>query len=198
LIDTPPLNRGLAQPELMDLIRRSDLILLVVDLSTDPIEQLEDSVSCLVEHRIVPERLREQHTGQRRVTVIPVLVLANKNDDDSTDEDFAVLNELVGDDWSLLPVSGRTGRHLESLKQTVFKRLEIIRVYSKPPGEPADLSVPFAMRAGNSVEEFAAQVHQDFYDRLKSARVWGTGVHPGQVVSRDHILHDGDVVELRI
>jgi ribosome-interacting GTPase 1 len=44
----------------------------------------------------------------------------------------------------------------------------------------------------------AALVHRDFVEHLKSARIWGTGVHPGQSVGRDHVLHDKDVVELHL
>ncbi|MBN1659607.1 MAG: TGS domain-containing protein, partial [Anaerolineae bacterium] len=40
-------------------------------------------------------------------------------------------------------------------------------------------------------------VHKDFVTNLKSARVWGSGVYDGQVVGRDHLLKEGDVVELR-
>jgi ribosome-interacting GTPase 1 len=53
------------------------------------------------------------------------------------------------------------------------------------------------MERGGTVEEFARQIHQDFYEKLKAARVWGEGVYDGQTVGRDHILHEGDVVELR-
>jgi ribosome-interacting GTPase 1 len=45
---------------------------------------------------------------------------------------------------------------------------------------------------------FAAEVHQDFAAHLKSARVWGSGLFPGQAVGRDHVLRDGDVVELHL
>ncbi|MFQ5582951.1 MAG: TGS domain-containing protein [Calditrichia bacterium] len=41
-------------------------------------------------------------------------------------------------------------------------------------------------------------MHKDFAKNLKTARVWGTGVYDGQSVSREHILHDRDVVELHI
>lgn len=47
------------------------------------------------------------------------------------------------------------------------------------------------------MEEFAGKVHQDFFKNLKSARVWGSAAFEGQMVGRDHILRDGDVVELR-
>jgi ribosome-interacting GTPase 1 len=198
LIDTPPLNRDYVEPELIELIRRSDLILLVVDLQGYPIQQLEDTIALLQENRIMPHHLKDRYTEQRLLTFLPLLVLVNKNDDQSTDEDFEVLCELFEEAWPLLPVSATTGRNLERLKQVVFERLEIIRVYSKPPGKEPDLNAPFVLKKGSTVEEFAGKVHQDFLEQLKSARVWGSGVYDGQMVGRDHILHDGDVVELRI
>jgi ribosome-interacting GTPase 1 len=198
LIDTPPLNRDYVEPELIELIRRSDLILLVVDLQGYPIQQLEDTIALLQEHRIMPHHLKDRYTERRLLTFLPLLVLVNKNDDQSTDEDFEVLCELFEEAWPLLPVSATTGRNLERLKQVVFERLEIIRVYSKPPGKEPDLNAPFVLKKGSTVEEFAGKVHQDFLQQLKSARVWGSGVYDGQMVGRDHVLHDGDVVELRI
>jgi ribosome-interacting GTPase 1 len=129
---------------------------------------------------------------------MPVLVVVNKNDDARSDEDFAILQELLEEEWPLLPVSVTTGRNLERLKQVIFERLDLIRVYSKPPGKEPDLETPFVLRKGGTVEEFAGKIHQDFLQKLKSARVWGAAVYDGQMVGRDHILHDGDVVELRL
>jgi ribosome-interacting GTPase 1 len=198
LIDTPPLNRDFIEPEFLDLIRRSDLILLVVDLQTDPVQQLEDTIALLREHRIVPRHFQERYTEQRRLIFVPLLVLANKNDDENSDEDFEILGELLEDDWPLLPVSATTGRNLERLKRVVFEQLEVIRIYSKPPGREPNLSAPFLLEKGSTVGEFARKVHQDFFEKLKMARVWGSVAYDGQMVRRDHVLHDGDVVELRI
>ena len=198
LVDTPPLRKDFVEPELMDLIRRSDLILLVVDLQADPVRQLEDTIALLQEHRIVPCQLRDGDTEQRDLTFIPLLVLANKSDDEHSDEDFDIFRELLEDDWPLLPVSATTGRNLERLKAAVFERLEIVRVYSKRPGKDPDLGAPFVLRKGSTVVEFAGGIHQDFSKRLKAARVWGSTVYGGQMVGRDHVLQDGDVVELRI
>lgn len=198
LVDTPPLERDLFEPELMNLIRRADLILLVVDLQTYPIQQLEDTITLLEEHRIVPLRLKEHYGDHQRLTFKPLYVLVNKNDDEYSDEDFEVLQELVGAEWPLLPISAMTDRNLDRLKQVVFEQLGIIRIYSKPPGREPDFSAPFVLKKGSTLEEFAGKVHQDFVHRLKSARLWGSGAYDGQMVGRDHILHDGDVVELRI
>lgn len=198
LVDTPPLESDYADPQLLDLIRRSDLILLVVDLQTDPDRQLEETIAILQEHRIVPHRLRDRYTEQRSVTFKPMLVVANKADDESSDELFEVFRQLLEDEWPVLPISAMSGRNLERLRQAVFKRLEIIRVYSKPPGREPDLSAPFVMKKDSTVEEFARSVHLDFFEKLAGARVWGSAEFDGQMVSRDHVLQDGDVVELRI
>jgi hypothetical protein len=198
LIDTPPLDRDYIEPELIDLIRRADIALIVVDLQTFPIQQLEDTVAFLESHRIVGRQREEAYQDQGRVTAIPFLAVVNKNDDETSDEDFDVLCELLGDECPLLPVSAETGRNLDELRRVVYDRLELMRVYAKPPGREPDMSQPFVLEEGSTVEIFAGKVHQDFLVNLKSARVWGSGVFDGQPVSRDHVLHDGDVVELRI
>ncbi|MCB9422521.1 MAG: TGS domain-containing protein [Ardenticatenaceae bacterium] len=198
LVDTPPLNREYMDPELMNLIRHADLLLLMVDLQTDPMQQIEDSVAILQEHRIAPGHLREQLANERILYFVPLLVLVNKFDDESLDEDFAICCQLLEGEWPLLPISAETGRNLDQLRQRIFEQLNVIRVYSKPPGKEPDPTAPFVLEKGSTVADFAGQVHKDFLENLKSARVWGRDVFDGQLVGRDHVLHDGDVVELRI
>jgi ribosome-interacting GTPase 1 len=41
-------------------------------------------------------------------------------------------------------------------------------------------------------------VHRDFALHLKYARIWGTNKFDGQMVHRDHVLEDGDVIELHV
>jgi ribosome-interacting GTPase 1 len=198
LVDTPPLDREFVEPGLLSLIRRSDLVLLVVDLQTDPIQQLEDAATLLLENRIAPSHRREEHTGRHRMAFVRLLVLVNKYDDEDSADLFHIFCDLLEDDWPMLPVSARSGRNLERLKQVVFEQLEIIRVYSKPPGDEPEFQAPFVMNKGDTVEDFAAKVHRDFFENLKTARVWGSAEYDGQMVGRDYALSDGDVVELRI
>ena len=197
LIDTPPLTREHVEPELIDLIRRADAGLLVVDLQGDALGQLEEAASLLSERKIVPRHQRPEE-DERGVVYPPLLVLVNKCDDPAADGDFEAFCELLTGDWPLLPVSATAGRNLDEVRRRVFAMLEIMRIYSKPPGKKADTSSPFTLGIGSSVEQFAAAVHGDLRQQLKTARVWGTGVHDGQTVSRDHVLHEGDVVELRV
>ena len=125
-------------------------------------------------------------------------MLANKNDDDDTQENYEIFRELLEDDWPMIPVSVVTGRNMDQMKQAVVDRLEIIRVYSKAPGKDADLSSPFVLKKGSTVEIFAGKVHKDFTNQLKVAKVWGESVFDGQMVQRDHVLQEGDIVELHI
>jgi ribosome-interacting GTPase 1 len=198
LVDTPPLNRDYMDPELMNLIRHADLLLLLVDLQTDPMQQIEDSIAILQENRIAPSHLKEQISDLPILYFVPLLVLVNKFDDESFDEDFEICCQLLEGEWQLLPISATTGRNLDTLRQLIFDQLNIMRVYSKPPGKEPDKTAPFVLPMGSTVADFAGQVHKDFLENLKSARVWGSGAFDGQMVSRDHILHEGDVVELRI
>lgn len=197
LIDTPPLNEEHVEPEMMNLVRRVDIVLLVLDAQAYPIQEFEDALSLLEEYRIAPLHLGDEHEGEKGWSVKPFLVLVNKSDDESDDEDVEVLGELLGEEWTLLPVSAENGRNLDRMRRAVFDLLGIIRVYSKPPGQDPDRSAPFVLEKESTVETFAAEVHKDFLETLKRARIWGSDVYDGQMVGRDHVLHDGDVVELR-
>jgi ribosome-interacting GTPase 1 len=84
------------------------------------------------------------------------------------------------------------------LRSVLYQFLNVIRVYTKQPGKPPDLTSPFTCPIGSTVFEMAALVHRDFQEGLKSARIWGTGVYDGQSVGREHVLHDKDVVELHL
>jgi ribosome-interacting GTPase 1 len=88
------------------------------------------------------------------------------------------------------------GQGLEELRDALYHWLNVIRIYAKAPGKPADMKAPFTVPAASTLIEFAGRVHKDFTESLKSARIWGTGVFDGQSVGRDHVLHDKDVVEL--
>jgi len=200
LIDTPPINRDYLEPDLIDLIRRADLILLLIDLQADPLHQLEHTTALLAKKRILPLHRLDTYdkAAQERSFFIPLIVLVNKFDDQSYAEDYEICCELLEAEWPMLPISVKTGFNIDKMKARVFEQLDVIRVYAKPPGEEPDFSRPFTLDEGDTVADFAAKVHQDFYEKLKNARVWGSSAFDGQMVSRDYELQDGDVVELRI
>jgi len=98
--------------------------------------------------------------------------------------------------FKFIEVSAKTGAGFEKLPRVFFSQLGIIRIYAKPPGKPADMDEPFTMPAGSTVQDLANSIHRQLAEKLQSARIWGTGVHPGQNVQLTHVLHDKDIVEL--
>lgn len=198
LIDTPALSEEFLISELFDVIRNSELILAMVDLTADPFQQLEETMELLRQQRIFPRSQQGDRQATRRTAFIPIIVIVNKCDTDEALEDFQVFCDLLGGEWEIMPISTETGRNLDPLKEMIFDRLDIIRVYSQAPGKDPDYNSPFVLKSGSTVEDFARKVHLDFYENLKTARVWGREVFDGQMAGRDHVLVDGDVVELRI
>ncbi len=196
LIDTPPMSKAHLEAELPGLIHTADLIIVVVDLRSDPLQQLEETIDLLMDNGIIPACRRETRVDRFNSITLPILAVVNKTDQSELEEDFHIFLELMEENCPAIGVSASSGHNLESLKQTIFEELQIIRVFAKPPGAEPDFTAPFALKKGATIEEFAAKVHKDFVVNLKTARVWGQNVFDGQPVSRDHILEDGDVVEM--
>ena len=115
----------------------------------------------------------------------------------ATDE-VAVLEELLGLRFPALTVSAKTGAGLDELGPFLFRALEVVRVYTKSPGKPADTDKPFTVRRGDTVLDVARLVHREIADGLRFARMWGQNVYDGQQTGPDHPVEDGDVVELHL
>ena len=98
----------------------------------------------------------------------------------------------------MVAISAKERIGLEELKHKVYEMLDIIRVYTKTPGKRADFTDPIILGRGSTLEDAAATVHKDFAHRLKYARIWGSGKHDGVMAKRNHILQDGDVIELHL
>ncbi|KQC13438.1 MAG: hypothetical protein APR63_08625 [Desulfuromonas sp. SDB] len=198
LIDTPPLTSEHIEHELYDLIKRVDLVLLMLSLHKDPGGQLDECLDLLKNKRIYPQHLKDSLIETKGFKFLPFHLVVNKYDGQEEDEEFDIFCEFLPQPWPLLPISAQTCRNLDQLKEIVFHKLDIIRIYSKVPGKPPALDSPFVLEKGSTVEEFAQNVHHDFVDNLKMVRMWGEGVFDGQNVPRNHILHDKDIVELHI
>ncbi len=206
LVDTPSMDRNLTEGGFYALVRQSDIVLLVVDLQSDPVSEAVESLEMLAERRLCPKEFSAQYTTQERMASKQLVLLVNKFDDESYDEDYRICCELMAlqtDTKHLvtlprIPISALTERNFDLLKKTVFEKLEIIRVYAKPPGKEADMERPFVLKHGDTVTDLARKVHRDFYEQLKFVRVWGSSEFDGQMVNKDFELNDGDIVELRI
>ena len=219
IVDLPPISRGRMEPWMSGLLQTADAAWLVVDLA-DP-QCAEDVLAVcgeLAQRKITltdrwPGCSGEPagegspgtppHAGHRTevssdalTAELPTLLVGNKSDLDPGADEVSVLEELAGVRFPALAVSAKTGQSLERLALFVFSALGIVRVYTKPPGQPPDRTRPFIVRRGNTVSDVARLVHQDVARSLKFARLWGSGAFDGQQVGPDHAVADGDVVEL--
>jgi len=80
----------------------------------------------------------------------------------------------------------------------LFKFFDLIRVYTKEPGEKPEMERPIILKRKSTILDAAKEIHKDFANKLKFARVWGSSRFPGQRVEKDHVLQDKDIVELHI
>jgi ribosome-interacting GTPase 1 len=195
LVDLPPVHPDFPESWLHQIIRNADAALLVVDLGDpDLLEDLETTLGQLAGAKIL--------VGQGDLPSAPgwlakkALLVGNKLDAGGAEENFAVLKDLYGARFPLLRVSAGSGEGLEQFRQSVFELLDIIRVYTKAPGKKLERTAPYVLKRGSRLIDLAGHVHHDFLTQLKYARVWGHGRFEGQMINRDYLLVDGDVVEL--
>jgi hypothetical protein len=129
-------------------------------------------------------------------TVRKALVVLTHADDDAVAAAVKALDELLERRWPLVAVSAPTGAGLDVLARRTFEAFDVIRVYTKQPGKPADRSAPFALARGATVADLAERIHKDLQAEMRFARVWGPSAFDGQTVQRDHVLAEGDIVEI--
>jgi ribosome-interacting GTPase 1 len=196
IVDLPPIAEHNTHAWMRPIIRQADLLLLVVDLSDDPLTDLESSLGELASIRVEPASGNEPEQEGGLIVRSRVLVVANKLDASGAGEVYDLLLEEIGGRWPAMAVSAAQGDGLEQLRRLIYERLEVVRVHTKAPGREVDLSKPVVLRAGSTVEDLAEALHLSFSGRIRYAKVWGSGKFQGQRVSRAYTPEDGDVVEL--
>jgi ribosome-interacting GTPase 1 len=198
LVDLPPLTSTTAL-WVYSILRNADLILVVLDIAGDPLGDWESIQTLLRERRIALVREVPDGETEEGKTYKRAILVLNKGDLDPDGEDFKAFRELLpGLEIPAIEVSAKMGMGLEELKRCIFQMLDIIRVYPKPPGKQPDMQNPVILPKGSTVEDLAEEIHKDFVEKLKYARVWGSAKFQGQRVFKDHVLEDGDIVELHI
>ena len=201
LIDLPPLSDQYVEPWVFDLIRHADLVWLVLD-GLDPLAGLDEARRLLEARHVglcpagapLPPPPPEDPTRLWKRTL---LVLTGLDKPDVADT-IGVVDDLLERRWPLVPVSSPSGAGLGDLKRRTFDALGIIRVYTKQPGKPPDRSAPFTLPRGATIADLAARIHNDLLPTMKFARVWGASAFSGQAVQKDHVLAEGDVVEIHV
>lgn len=198
LVDTPPIQPDRIEPGFPNLIRNADALLLLVDLTEDPIFQMDILLGELNQMKI-------KVSGKGLVSSLepgwmspPALLVGNKCDVRNAMGSYQSLEAHFRDVFPILPISAKEGMNSDELKKEVYQALNILRVYTKTPGREPERTEPVILKKGSTVGDVAASIHKDFVAKLRYARIWGSGKFEGQMVKRDYQVSEGDVIELHI
>ncbi|NPV51203.1 MAG: TGS domain-containing protein [Candidatus Methanofastidiosum sp.] len=249
LIEGVSLGKGMGGP-LISAIRAVDAIIITVDLSIDPVKDLElilnelEAKGLRLNKKVPNIEIQKQPTGGIEIIGENFLVECNSQDvkkilqeervhnaiitikepvtltdifevlDSSLEYKRAIIVGTKGDlpgskeglerlqkhvnNFKIIPVSAINLVNLDILPSEIFSILGIIRVYTRSPGGELD-NEAMPMKIDSTALDAAKKVHKNLYKNFKFARVWGESAKfDGQRVGPEHVLRDGDIIEIHI
>jgi len=153
----------------MSIVRTSDLVLLLLDGTNDLMKQLQELTDLLEKNGMSSKK---------------ILIAVNKSDDAA---------EKVNQ--NVLQVSAKAGEGLQKLKEEIWRRLDLIRIYTKSPSGPK-AAKPLTLRRNSTVRDAVKEVHKHMLKNFKFARIFNNTKFSGRKVGLDYVLSDLDVVEI--
>lgn len=195
VVDLPPVTAEFVTPGQVGTYRNCDVVGIVVDLSADVAEQLRVLLEFLEGRSLLMDEDTPAVDGHGNALGKRAFVICTKADIEKQGA-FEKVKKEWGERFSIVKVSAQTGEGMEELSAEFFRQLRIIRVYAKPPGKKPDMDDPFVLPAGSTVMDMAEAIHRELAEKLRFARIWGTGVYDGQNAQRTHVLCDKDIIEL--
>jgi small GTP-binding protein len=176
LVEIPGLIEGAGRDRgggraLLGVLRGADGIVLCQEVSAPPVALRE-------------VRRELELAGISR----PSLLAATKADEGSPD-DVLRLREAFPE-LDVVPVSVLDDATLGALRDGIWRLTGLVRVFLRE-GDPVALHPPV------TVVDVARSIHHELEDACRGARVWGPSARfEGQRVGREHVLSDGDTVEI--
>jgi small GTP-binding protein len=180
LVEFPGLLRGANEDRgggraLLGVLRGADAIVLCHD-ATAPLEEL----------RAIRAELAAAGIEKRMVVAVTKL-------DESDESIVGAVARATG--LPAVGVSVLDDASLDRFRRAVWELTGLIRVFLRRPGF-ADLEAQ-ALDPGATVVDAARTVHHELAESCSGARITGPSAKfDGQRVGREHVLADGDVVEI--
>jgi ribosome-interacting GTPase 1 len=125
---------------------------------------------------------------------IPSIIVLNKID--LVNQAFVTeVQSKIGE--NLIPVSADRNINIDVLKESIYKRLDFIRIYMRPKNGETDYKEPLIMRSGCTIEDVCNKIHRSMLKDFRFAYLWGKSAKfDGQKVGLDHQLMDEDVLTI--
>jgi small GTP-binding protein len=137
--------------------------------------------------------LRVRHEVTEAGIDLPSILAVTKADD--VDRDAVERVRAAIPDLPVIAVSILDDASLDGFREAVWWLTGLIRVFTRKPGSSeAD---PLAVRPGSTLADLAAELHNDLRAECRGGRIWGPSAKfGGQLVGRDHVVREEDVIEL--
>lgn len=198
IIDLPAINSYYRVYWIYEIAKKADILLLIVDASRDDIiEQISFIKEDLANSNIQLITNTNELTPNNRFAKKSILV-ATKIDLPQAEDNLPALLDLYESEFLIIPLSAVENKNIDALKAAIFDNLNIVRIYSKPPGKPPDLTQPFIFPKGATVLDMAETIHKEFKEQLKYARLWQKNNINGIRISKDYKLQDEDIIEIHV
>ncbi len=160
------LGRG---KEVISATRSADLLLLMVEVKNQ---------------NQIPSLLKEL---KRAAVNIPIIVVVNKADLIS-DLDKKEKNQ------DKIFISAEKEIGLEELKNAVWQKLGLMRIYLKPKDQQPNLQEPLILKKGQTIKDVIEKTFP-LDKKIQQILLWGPSARfPRQQVSKDHPLEDEDIL----
>jgi len=142
----------------------------------------------IIKEDISLDRLVDAFMGNR--AYLPYLVVINKSD-------LGIPNfkKYLPPQAESILISAESGENLEDLKEKLWLKLGLIRVYLKKAGK-VDYQEPLIVKQGRDLNWILAKTTIPGKENFKSAKIFGLGAkYPGQEVSLTFLPQEGTVVQ---
>lgn len=125
---------------------------------------------------------------------IPSLIVLNKMDLIKSDEIDRIKKQLKKE---FIDISASKNLNLDLVREKIYEKLDLIKIYLKKQGAKADLEEPLVVKRGSRIEDVCNKLHSSFKEKFLYAKIWGKSAkYPGQRKGLDHTLEEGDVINI--
>jgi len=197
LVDLPPLPDGpLARLSyasgLKEAVLNADLLLVVVDLTGDVVAARDAVDSALadlgVKRLAIEDGGKAPADGPKAKPAVAVGTRSDAAPDGALDGLRATFPDAVGH-----PLGPDGKRRLAEALCSCLGKIIVIAREPDAPEEP----LAYAVDSGASVLDLADAIHHELGRSARKAKIWGASAKfDGQEVGVDHVLRQGDVVEI--